>query len=541
VRVDGLTEDVFERTADVVVVGSGAAGCAAAVTAARAGAEVLVLERAGAVGGTTALSGGGAWIPNNSLMRARGVEDPKPEAMRLMARLAYPHLFDTDAPFLGIPVDVYGLIEVFYDEGAAAIDSFMAAGAADYYSDMHLPDYYAELPENRAPYGRKISPAIRKVSHDAAGPSLIRQMLDVAEQHGATVRTDHRVVSLLQNNGGDVVGVEVRGGRHAHLVRARQAVVFASGGFLHDPDLVREYLIGPAFGGCAVAGATGDFVRIGIEAGAQLANMGQAWWYQVVLDHAARNRQTAGGLFMPFGDSMIQVNRHGRRVMNEKAPYNERGPVHFSWDGREYPNLVLFQIYDDAVATNPDPIGYRWPIPPPGEKAGYVISGATLDELAANIDIRLERFRSHIGGLRLSPDFVANLRASLDRYNGFARTGVDRDFGRGEAAISHYWSGRAREGANNTMHPFLATGPYHCILLVAGALDTKGGPKINTRAQVLDTHGEPISGLYGAGNCVGSATGQAYWGPGGTIGPALVFGYIAGRHAAKEPEKPLCA
>lgn len=278
---------------------------------------------------------------------------------------------------------------------------------------------------------------------------------------------------------------------------------------------------------------------MGTEVGAQLANMGQAWWYQVVLDHAAGHGQTAGGLFMPFGDSMIQVNRHGHRVMNEKAPYNERGPVHFAWDGREYPNLVLFDIYDDDVANNPDPIGHRWPIPPPGETVNYVISGETWEELAANIDARLKEMARYIGGLTLSPSFVSNLRRTVERFNGFARTGVDEDFGRGEAAISHYWSGQPRAGAKATMHPFRDSGPYHCMILVAGALDTKGGPKTNPASQVLDAHSRPIPGLYGAGNCVASPTGQAYWGPGGTIGPALVFGYIAGVNAAKEPEKTL--
>jgi len=523
----------------VVVVGSGAAGCAAAVTASVGGAQVLVLECADSIGGTTALSGAGAWIPNNTLMRAQGVEDPKTPAMRLMSRLAYPHLYDPGDARLGMPADAYALIEAFYDNGPNAIDFLISAGAADFYADMALPDYYAEYPENLVTFGRKISPQARKVSHEAAGPALIRQMMSVAEEHSARVLTNHRVMSLLRNSDGEVVGVEARTGLRTVLVRARRSVVFASGGFLHDRDLAREFLRGPVFGGCSVPTSVGDFVRIGIEAGAELANMSHAWWYQIVLDHAAGHGQTAGGLFMPFGDSMIQVNRHGRRVMNEKGPYNERGPVHFAWDGREYCNLVLFSIYDDDVANNPDTIGHRWPIPMPGEKVGYVVSGQTLEELAVNIDAHLAEFAGYTGGLKLSPSFVPQLWRTIQRFNGFARAGVDEDFGRGEAAISHYWSGQPRPGAKATMHPISEKGPYHSMLLVAGALDTNGGPKINVRAQVVDTHGEPIPGLYGAGNCVGSPSGMAYWGPGATIGPALVFGWIAGQHAVKEPEKAL--
>jgi 3-oxosteroid 1-dehydrogenase len=536
---DQLTEDVFDLEADVVVVGSGMAGCVAAVTAAARGASVLVLERGAALGGTTALSGGGTWIPNNSQMRAEGVEDPKGPAMQYMAKLSYPHLYDAEDPQLGLPEDAYALIETFYDKGASAVDRLVELGAAEVYADLELPDYYAELAENAAPYGRKISPTERKLGAELGGPALIARMSKVAHEHGARFLLEHRAARILRNPMGEVVGLEARTGRRTVLVRSRRAVVFASGGFLHDRDLTREFLRGPVFGGCAVPEATGDFVRLGTEVGAQLGNMGHAWWYQVALEHAVGTGKTAGGFFMPFGDSMIQVNRHGRRVVDEKAPYNERGQVHFAWDGNDYCNLVLLCIYDDAVANNPDPIGYRFPIPPPGERPRYVVSGDTFEDLASNVAERLRDLRAHTGGLELGPHFLRNLRETIERFNGFAVTGVDEDFGRGSHAISHLWGGRCRPEARGTMHPFAETGPYHCILVVAGALDTKGGPRINTRSQVLDTAGDPIPGLYGAGNCVASPAGQAYWGPGGTLGPALVFGWIAGEEAATEPEKVL--
>jgi succinate dehydrogenase/fumarate reductase flavoprotein subunit len=535
----GLTEDVFELDADVVVVGSGAAACSAAVIASHEGASVLVLERGEVLGGTTALSGAGAWIPNNHLMEAEGVADPKGPALRYMAQLAEPTLYDPESPSLGLPADAYALLETYYDKGREAIIELMALGAADFYTDMALPDYYAEHPENRAPYGRKISPQERKQSHDAAGPALIARMLRVAEQQGAQVRTGHRVVGLVRNEAGEVVGVEVHAGTRALLARARRAVVFATGGFLHDAELKRQFLAGPCFGGCAVPGATGDFVRIGIKAGAQLANMTRAWWYQVALEHAVGTGHVAGGLFMPFGDAMVQVNRHGRRVMDEKAPYNERGPVHHAWDGKEHPNLVLFAIYDDDVAQSPDPNGHRWPIPQAGQQAGYVLTGQTFAELADRIRERLHELRSHIGGFQLADDFVPNLEATIARFDELARKGVDEDFGRGESALSHYWGTQLRGEERRTMHPFRPEGPYHCILLVPGALDTNGGPKINTRAQVLDVDDQPIPGLYGAGNCVGAPAGAAYWGPGATIGAAITFGWIAGRQAAQEPTKAL--
>ena len=536
---DGLSEDLFELSGDVVVVGSGAAATAAAVAAASDGLKVIVLERAESYGGTTALSGAGAWILNNSMMLQEGAVDPKEPAMRHMARLSYPQFYDPTSPTLGLPQNSYDLIETFYDRGAEAIDYFVDIGAAQFYTDMDLPDYFAEDADNAAPYGRKLAPPERKLGHAGAGPAHIGRMLAYVEQHGGIVRNNHRVVSLLENANGEIVGVEVRAGLRTILVRAKRSVVFGSGGFLHDAELRREFLMGPTYGGCAVATATGDFVRIGGEVGAALGNMPHAWWYQVVLEHTLDTSQTAGGLFMPFGDSMIQVNRYGERVMNEKAPYNERGPVHFAWDGREYRNLVLFEIFDDDVLNSEDTIGHRFPIPLPGEKVNYIVSGDTIEELADRVAERLEKLRAHTGGIELAPNFVATLKASIERFDGFAERGVDEDFGRGEAAISRLWSGIEREGAKATMHAFRKQGPYHCMLLVAGALDTKGGPRTNAKAQVLNTNGDAIPGLYGAGNCVASPTGQAYWGPGATIGCGIVFGYIAGREAVTEPEKAL--
>jgi hypothetical protein len=267
--------------------------------------------------------------------------------------------------------------------------------------------------------------------------------------------------------------------------------------------------------------------------------MNNAWWNQCVVEVALRTPSTIRDVWMPFGDSMIQVNRFGRRVVNEKMPYNERAQVHFQWNPsrREYSNLLLFMIYDDDVAQHPSASSFREPVPPPGESPDYVISGQTWEELAANLDARLETLAPRPGGARLDAAFTTNLRDTVVRYDGFAAAGRDEDFGRGETPIQLAWGSGDRGAPNPTMHPFRAEGPYHCIILGGGSLDTKGGPRINPRAQVLDGSGVPIPGLYGAGNCIASPAGQAYWAAGGTIGPALVFGFVAGRHAAEEKEK----
>jgi 3-oxosteroid 1-dehydrogenase len=265
--------------------------------------------------------------------------------------------------------------------------------------------------------------------------------------------------------------------------------------------------------------------------------MMEAWWDQTVLEIAMRTHETADDVWFPFGDSMVQVNKYGVRVMDEKQTYNDRGPVHFSWDAgrREYPNLLLFQIYDDNVAQNPATGPFRGLVPPPGMKVDYVLSADTLEGLAEAIDARLAEIVDRTGDVRLAPSFAATLKDTIARFNDFAREGVDRDFGRGEKPIQIAWQGEPRPGLRNPcLAPFSDTGPYHCMILAAGALDTKGGPQIDAQARVLGLDGFPIPGLYGAGNCVSSPAGAGYWGGGGTIGPALTFGVLAGRNAARE-------
>jgi succinate dehydrogenase/fumarate reductase flavoprotein subunit len=335
-------------------------------------------------------------------------------------------------------------------------------------------------------------------------------------------------------------------------IRAKKAVVFGTGGFTQDAEKATNYLRGPVFAACAVPTCTGDFVDIGLALGAQLGNMNQAWWLQCPLEFAVLSASIPGAdVWLPWGDSMVVVNKYGERVTSEKMVYNERGQTHHYWnpEKREYCNLVQFMIYDDAVAQDPSEFPFRFPIPAPGQEADYVIKGETWEELAANIDARLESIRgmgnvsARVGdNVRLADDFVTKLSATIERFNGYAKTGIDEEFGRGSTPIQTAWgvgSQRAAELANPTMAPFSSTGPYYCILLGGMTLDTKGGPVTDTGARVLHASGQPIPGLYGAGNCVASPAGQAYWSGGGTIGPALAFGYLAGQNAAAEPEKPV--
>lgn len=169
----------------------------------------------------------------------------------------------------------------------------------------------------------------------------------------------------------------------------------------------------------------------------------------------------------------------------------------------------------------------------PGEPfPEFVITADTFEQLAVEIRRRVAALAPHTGGFTVDDDFEAGLHDAVERFGDLARSGVDVDFDRGAGQIERTWAGDPRPGMTNpTMAPLADSGPYHCVILGTGALDTKGGPITDEHARVLSVDGHPIPGLYGAGNCIASPAGQAYWGPGGTIGPAVVFGAIAAEHA----------
>jgi succinate dehydrogenase/fumarate reductase flavoprotein subunit len=530
----------WDRVADVIVVGSGVAGCAAAVAAARRGSSVVILEKTAFPGGTTAKSGGVLWICDNPVMRAQGLVDERATALQYLARTAYPTMYASAHPTLGLPDAAYRLLEAFYDEGGDALDELATAGVLAL-EGVDYPDYYADLDEDTAPRGRAVQaifpPGWRRGLDPTGGQYLVEHLRAGAEQLGAELLLEHQVVHVLHDDDGLAIGVEVRVGRRTVLIGARQAIVFGSGGFLHNDRLTRAFLRGPVLGGGAAEGSTGDFVDIGIELDAQLGNMSHAWWDQVVVEHVVRVPETIRDVYSPFGDSMIMVNRYGRRVVNEKVPYNERGQIHFHWDPsrREYTNLLLFMLFDDDVANSTEPSRFRFPVPDPGDHPDHVISAPTWPELAAAIAARLEVLAPHIGGVRLDAGFTTELATSVARFNSMAVDGRDLDFSRGETPIEQTWGMRPRDGMpSGSMHPFAPQGPYHCVIVGPGALDTKGGPVIDERARVVGSAGQPIPRIYGAGNCIASPAGQSYWGPGATIGLAFTFGWIAGCNAASE-------
>ncbi|MEE8380193.1 MAG: FAD-dependent oxidoreductase [Gammaproteobacteria bacterium] len=539
----------WDHTVDVVVVGTGIGAATAAYVANKKGNSVNMVEKAEYFGGTTARSAGVMWIPNNFIIRDRGDKDSKQDCLHYLTRYSFPQYYNPDSETLGISEYAYSLLEAFYDNGAAAIDLLRQDAVLKlhewrmYQLDIPAPDYLDHVAENKSSDGRALGVIIGD-GGTGLGAHLMAQMKAGIDKRKIPVLLGHRAERVVINDEGRVIGLEANRAGKTIRLRARKAVIFATGGYAHNEDFVENYQRSTIYGACASPMSTGDFIRIAGAAGARMGNLGGAWRTQVLLEQALDNRFLSSGVFFPPGDSIIQVNRYGLRVVNEKRNYNDRTEIHNSYDPSkaEFPNHIMLMLYDQRSA---EAFAGNHPFPKDGGDANYIIKGDTLDLLVRETRKRLLKIAGRTGGFSLDESFLDNLPATIKRFNGFAESGIDIDFQRGEADYDREWqkvfSARITEShwpindkPNNTMYPISDKGPYYGILLGPGALDTNGGPLIDANARILDGGDKPIPGLYGAGNCIASPSGEAYWGAGHTIGLALTFGYIAAQAADAE-------
>jgi succinate dehydrogenase/fumarate reductase flavoprotein subunit len=533
----------FDEEFDIVVVGSGAAGLASALFCAWQDNRVLLLEKAPELGGTTKKAAFWYWVPNNRAMQALGIEDKKDDCMRYMARLSRPESYSPDAPRFGLTQWEYDMCAAVYDNASVAAELLAEKGALEYRHCPDVPDYWAELSEDKAPRGRVLLPKGACASMSDGGAVAVSSMAQAARKAGVEIRTSCRVERLVVDGTHAVTGVEVDvSGRGLVAVKASKAVIFGSGGFTHNTQMRRHFLGAPVFGGCAARTNEGDFVNMAASVGAELRNMNHAWMCPIVLEKALNDDPGLVGTFSPSGDSMIYVNKHGKRVTNEKLAYNESAQAFFEWDPvrSEYPNLVLVAIWDARSQAHSASTEYGRFIVPQGADDAHVMQGATLAELAEKVRERVAGWSSRIGNLSLSDDFTRNLGDTVARFNTFARSGRDLDFLRGERAVEVLFNGPACSepaGPNPTMYPVSDEGPYYAALLAGGNLDTKGGPLTSTDGHVLDHSGQAIEGLYGVGNCVASASARSYWAGGATLGPILAFAYLAAQSAHRQPRR----
>jgi len=542
-----MTDDLnWHREADVVVLGSGGAALTAAIAAYDFGAQdVVILEKSGMVGGTTAMSGGMLWIPNNLYQQEAGIEDSDEDVVAYLDALA-PGALDPDT------------LGAFLERGPEMIRYFAEKTPVRFHAYADFPDYQPYLPGAKAEGGRsldneafsfeqlgkwaaRVNPTkmaypvrgslmeaingtldeatlAEREAHDyrGLGQALIGALFKAVLDRDIPIEFEKRARKLVKA-GDRVIGViaEDADGRDFR-VRARRGVVIATGGFEWNETLVKAFLRGPLTGPVSVPENEGDGLVMAIEAGAQLGNMQNAFWQQSVLEFKPQHRAAKPNYLLGSDErarpGAILVNRAGKRFVNEAANYNAMGKALHAFDAgtHSYANLpywlIIDQRYKDKYPTFTSPPG--GPIPP------YIIQADTLEELAGKAGIEPQ-----------------GLATTVARFNQMVRNGHDDDFNRGDNSYDNFymWGDPAFDPPYRTLG-LIDQGPFYAVKMESGALGTCGGPKTNGEAQVLDWSGNPIPGLYAAGNAMAAVLGEAYGGAGGTLGPGMTFGYIAGKH-----------
>lgn len=556
-------------TCDVLVVGSGAGGLAAATTAAILGLDVLLVEKDRWIGGTTALSGGFMWLPGNPVSQRAGVTDLKVAARTYLAHEAGNH-FDAER------------IEAFLTAIPEVVDFYEAKTALVFDAAPEFSDYHPEAPGGvaggrsiiaRPIEGRELGtefsrlrpplpelkfagmtigtgPDLKHFSNATRslrsaiyvagrfarhlndrivhgqdmrltnGGALVGRLFRSAIDAGVDVRTDAPVRDLIVHDG-RVHGAVVGHGQGTLEVFAKRGVILATGGFPNDEVLRRRLFphdkIGRGHLSPAPASNTGDGIRLAEEAGASLRldyPNAAAW---VPVSRVPRKDGT-WGLFPHFIDrgkpGLVAVKPNGKRFTNEANSYHDfiQGLFRAQEPGD---SCNAFLIVDHRFLrtfglgfVKPFPVSYASQV-----KSGYLKKGRTLAELAA------------VAGIDES-----GLAETVAEFNRDCVGGVDRAFGKGSTAYNRFY-GDSRYQPNPCLAP-IEHGPFFAVEIHVGDLGTFAGVRTNARAQVVNKDGRPIEGLYAVGNDAASIAGGNYPGGGITLGPAIVFAYLAAAHLA---------
>ena len=541
-----MTEQAnWDLEADVVVLGSGGAAMTAAITAHDFGAkDVVILEKTGMVGGTTAMSGGMLWIPGNKHQIAAGIQEDDEDVVAYLDALS-PGQLDPDT------------LMAFMENGPELIEYLEDKTPVRFVAFADFPDYQPYMPGAKPDGGRsldneafsferlgkwatRVNPS--KMAYPLRGSlmEILRGELDgekLAEreagdyrglgqalagslflgvlERGIPVEFEKRARKLVKEND-RVIGViaEDADGKD-YRVRARRGVVIATGGFEWNEKLVQTFLRGPLTGPVSVPENEGDGLLMAIDAGAQLGNMQQAYWMQSTLEMVPARGAKPNYLLGSderARPGAILVNRKGKRFVNEAANYNALGKTLHAFEAgsHSYANLPYWLIIDSRYRNK----YHTFNTPAGGPVPSFMMQADTLEELA------------EIAGI--DPQGLA---AEVARFNAMVRNGKDEDFHRGETTYDNFymWGDMEFDPPHRTLG-VIDQAPFFAVKMEAGALGTAGGPKTNENGQVVDWDGNPIPGLYAAGNAMSAVLGEAYGGAGGTLGPGMTFGYIAGKH-----------
>lgn len=548
------SEQNWDHEVDFLVVGSGCGGLTGALAGADRGLDTLIIEKATVYGGTTALSGGNIWIPNNPTLTREGLADSREDVRRYLDAV------------VGDTVPSANL-DAFIDNGPQTMEFLentsrhlrfqWCTGYSDYHPEQPggraagrtiepLPFDLKELGEDekllrpgalatpaglyitskefaklnmvmrtwagrRAALGtgwRAVKSLILRRHMETLGQALIGRLRLAVKEAGVPLWLGTPMQSLVTDDSGAVVGVVAERGGVEVRIRTRKGVLLASGGFEQGEQMRKQYLRegGKENYSAGAVGNTGDGIVAGEQVGAALDLMDDAWWMPSFQRPDGIMHVLVSERSIPRS---IIVDQSGRRFTNEAAPYVTF--VHEQIAGRHEPIWFIF----DGKAKN----RYQFGGVMPGQKfpkswfaTGLMHQADTLGELASAIGLP-----------------SAQLTETVQRFNGFALAGKDEDFGRGESAYDNYYGDPTLPAPTMDV---LDQAPYYAVRMQAGDLGTKGGLVYNEHAQVLRADGSVIGGLYATGNTSAAVMGNDYAGAGATIGPAMVFGYVGARHCA---------
>ncbi|MCR4468252.1 FAD-dependent oxidoreductase [Burkholderia sp. SCN-KJ] len=565
---DDRHDSFGDATYDVVVVGSGAGAMTAALRAHDQGLSVLVVEKSTVYGGTTAVSGGGIWIPCNDQIAALGGSDSYDEAIMYLRDVVGE---DFDAR----------RIDAYLDNGPKMV-AYLAKHAHTRFNAVpRYPDYYPDrkggkpgyrtmepAPFDAARLGahfdtlRAPSPATliggriamtqieahtilakergwlrlaarlmlryatdfkwrRRTPRDrrlTLGNALVASLRAALEQRGIALWLATPMRSL-HTDGARVNGVVVERDGRPFGIRATHGVVLACGGFEANQAMRDQYLPKPTRAEWSAAPPinTGDGIRAGLALGADVALMGFVWGVPTV---RVPGEEKQRGLFVErSAPRCVMVNRLGRRFVNESAPYPDVIHAMYADHANTQANVPAWLIFD-AEYRKRYPCGVLLPGSvqpdsriPPGWLDSVIYRAGSLAELAAKIGVDAQ-----------------GLAQTVERMNGYALTGIDTEFGKGGNLFDRYY-GDSSSKPNPCLGP-IERAPFYALRVDPGEIGTKGGLRTDAHARVLRSDGSVIDGLYALGNTSAAVMGKTYPGPGSTIGPAMTFGYVAADHIA---------
>jgi len=551
----------WDHSVDLLIAGSGGGGMAAALAALDSGIEPLVIEKQALVGGSTGLSGGMVWLPNNPLMRADGIPDSHEDG------LAY---FDDVVGDIGEPSSP-ARREMFLTAGFEMINFLIRKGVrlvrcpgwSDYYpnhkggneagraiegipydaaalgtwsdkvqpsmaksyggfvlktNELRAVQYFNRSPRAFAVatrvFARTRAAKLRRQDLLTNGASLIGQMLKaLIDLRGEPpIWTEAAMEDLIVDDG-RVIGARVTHNGASLNIEARKGVLLAAGGFSRNADMRRRYGGDQPNDGrwsIANAGDTGEVLQTAMRLGAKTDLLDEAWWLPSIFiaDGGDAARALGSGRQRP---GAIYVDDTGRRFCNESNSYVEVGKAMYA--NKAVPCWMVFdEGYIHRYVSGANPFKKR-SLPEELIERGAVLRGNTIADLARQMEVP-----------------AGALEQTVKRFNGFAAKGLDPDFGRGQSAYNDCL-GDPGYRTNAALGP-LEKAPYYATKVVPADVGTCGGLVANEYAQVLGEDDRVIEGLYATGNITATVMGRNYLGAGGSIAYTMVFGYVAARHAA---------